>query len=69
MITLVIGGASSGKSAVAERLAATLAPPVTYVATWTGSEADDAEMAARVELHRARRPPEWATVVAGEDLP
>ena len=69
MITLVLGGAGSGKSVVAERLAASLVPPVTYVATWTGSEDDDADMAARVALHRARRPRDWTTVVAGEDLP
>ncbi|HTZ08490.1 MAG TPA: bifunctional adenosylcobinamide kinase/adenosylcobinamide-phosphate guanylyltransferase [Acidimicrobiales bacterium] len=60
MITLVLGGARSGKSAVAERLAARLAPPVTYVATL--AVRDDADLARRVEVHRRRRPPSWDTV-------
>jgi len=67
MITLVLGGARSGKSAVAERLAADLASPVTYVATL--EVGDDADLAARVEKHRARRPPDWNTLQAGPELP
>ncbi len=67
MITLVLGGARSGKSVVAERLAAALASPVTYVATL--DVGDDADLAARVERHRARRASEWRTVQAGADLP
>ena len=67
VITLVLGGARSGKSVVAERLAAELASPVTYVATL--DVGDDADLAARVERHRARRPPQWRTVQAGAGFP
>ncbi len=67
MIVLVLGGARSGKSAVAERLAADLAggAPVTVLATAT---VDDDDMATRVAGHRARRPPSWPTVECGPDL-
>ena len=67
MITLVLGGARSGKSGVAERLAADLAPPIIYVATL--HVGDDADLAARVERHQARRPSTWRTVQAGSELP
>jgi adenosyl cobinamide kinase/adenosyl cobinamide phosphate guanylyltransferase len=67
VITLVLGGARSGKSAVAERLASKLVPPVTYVATL--DVGDDADLAVRVAQHQARRPPEWRTVEAGTQLP
>ncbi len=66
VITLVLGGARSGKSAVAERLAAVLPSPVTYVATL--EVGDDADLAARVERHRARRPAPWHTVQVGAGL-
>ena len=62
MIVLVLGGARSGKSAMAERLAAGLEGHVTYVAT--APVADD-DFAARVAAHRRRRPPGWATVECG----
>lgn len=65
MITLVLGGARSGKSAVAERLAAGLPSPVTYLATATIADADHAE---RVAAHQGRRDPSWLTVEVGADL-
>jgi adenosyl cobinamide kinase/adenosyl cobinamide phosphate guanylyltransferase len=65
VITLVLGGRRSGKSAVAEACAAALPPPVTYVAT--GAATDD-DMAARIEAHRRRRPAAWSTVEVGTEL-
>jgi adenosylcobinamide kinase/adenosylcobinamide-phosphate guanylyltransferase len=65
VITLLLGGARSGKSAVAEALAARHPSPVTYVATM--DPAGDAELEARVEAHRQRRDPSWHTVVVAED--
>jgi adenosylcobinamide kinase/adenosylcobinamide-phosphate guanylyltransferase len=67
VITFVLGGARSGKSAVAERLVGTALPPVTYVATAVVGE--DADLAARVAEHRARRPSWWRTVEVADDLP
>lgn len=68
MITLVLGGARSGKSAVAERIAAGCGAPVTYVATAAVDPAD-ADHSARIAAHRARRDRSWATVETGDDLP
>jgi adenosylcobinamide kinase/adenosylcobinamide-phosphate guanylyltransferase len=58
---LILGGARSGKSRHAERLAAASGLPVTVIAT---AEALDAEMAARIRRHRADRPATWRTVEA-----
>ena len=57
--TLVFGGARSGKSAHAERLAQASGKEVIYIAT---SRAGDGEMAMRIAHHRERRPLEWQTV-------
>ena len=65
MIVLVLGGARSGKSTHAERLAAGLDQPVTYLAT---AAVTDPDFAARVEHHRARRPKGWSTVETGAGL-
>ena len=53
MLQLILGGARSGKSRLAEQLASDSAMPVTYIAT---SQPQDGEMNARVALHRQRRP-------------
>lgn len=65
MVLLYLGGARSGKSELAEARAAGLGERVIYVATGTASDED---MANRIEVHRRRRPTQWATVEAGADL-
>jgi adenosylcobinamide kinase / adenosylcobinamide-phosphate guanylyltransferase len=64
-LTLVLGGARSGKSRYAESLIAALPPPWGYVAT---AEARDDEMIARIAEHRARRTPRWKTIEAPHEL-
>ena len=63
-VTLVIGGARSGKSRFAESLAAT-STDVTYVATG-GQRADDLEWVQRVAEHQARRPATWTTIESAD---
>ncbi|CAM5416112.1 adenosylcobinamide kinase/adenosylcobinamide phosphate guanyltransferase [Streptomyces avidinii] len=65
--TLVLGGARSGKSYEAERRLAA-SPEVVYVATG-GTREGDAEWAARVGLHRERRPSSWRTLETCELAP
>ena len=64
-LTLLTGGARSGKSRMAEQLAKERGVPVTYLATATPS---DAEMEDRIRRHRAQRPAGWPTVEAYKDL-
>jgi len=59
MRSLILGGARSGKSALAERMAIASGVEVVYVAT---AQPRDAEMAARIAHHRARRPIGWLSV-------
>jgi adenosyl cobinamide kinase/adenosyl cobinamide phosphate guanylyltransferase len=65
VIVLVLGGTRSGKSEIAERIAADTGEPVTFVATATVTDPD---MANRVEAHRARRPRTWRTVECADAL-
>lgn len=58
-VTLILGGARSGKSSHALRLAEETGQPVTYLAT---AQALDGEMMARIQKHRAERPAHWDTV-------
>jgi adenosyl cobinamide kinase/adenosyl cobinamide phosphate guanylyltransferase len=59
MIVLLIGGARSGKSALALDLAERAGGPVTFLAT---GEARDDEMAARIEQHKNERNEAWTTL-------
>ncbi|MET0085594.1 MAG: bifunctional adenosylcobinamide kinase/adenosylcobinamide-phosphate guanylyltransferase [Sedimenticola sp.] len=59
MKELIIGGARSGKSALAERLAQESGSDIVYLATAT---ADDDEMAERIRLHQQRRSENWTLV-------
>ncbi|EKT4522206.1 bifunctional adenosylcobinamide kinase/adenosylcobinamide-phosphate guanylyltransferase [Pseudomonas putida] len=59
MRNLILGGARSGKSHLAEQLAVASGLPVTYIAT---SQPLDGEMNERVQLHRQRRPSGWGLV-------
>lgn len=59
MLQLILGGARSGKSRLAEKLAAESGCAVTYIAT---SQPLDGEMNERVRHHRQRRPEHWALI-------
>ncbi|HEX2988001.1 MAG TPA: bifunctional adenosylcobinamide kinase/adenosylcobinamide-phosphate guanylyltransferase [Chloroflexota bacterium] len=64
-LVLILGGARSGKSTMAEKLALAAGGQVTYVAT---AEPRDDEMRWRIEHHRAARPAGWRTVEEPLDL-
>lgn len=64
-IHLILGGARSGKSAYAEKLATASDLPVTYIAT---AQVYDDEFAKRIEHHKTRRPKHWQLIEAPFNL-
>ena len=64
-VTLVLGGARSGKSRYAEGLLRSH-PAVTYVAPGAVPDGSDPEWAERISLHQARRPARWSTLETTE---
>ena len=64
-LILILGGARSGKSTFAERLAANSGKRVAFIATATASDTD---MQDRITRHRASRPATWTTIEEPLDL-
>jgi adenosylcobinamide kinase/adenosylcobinamide-phosphate guanylyltransferase len=64
-ITLILGGARSGKSSYAQHLAEEANQSVTFLAT---AQALDDEMSARIQKHRAERPSHWETLEIQFDI-
>jgi adenosylcobinamide kinase/adenosylcobinamide-phosphate guanylyltransferase len=64
-LTFIIGGARSGKSTYAQRLAERSGKSVAYIAT---AQAGDDEMSARITKHRADRPAEWTTLEIRQNI-
>ncbi|MCL4269881.1 MAG: bifunctional adenosylcobinamide kinase/adenosylcobinamide-phosphate guanylyltransferase [Anaerolineales bacterium] len=58
-ITLILGGARSGKSSYALKLAEESHKSVTFIAT---AQVFDDEMSARIQKHKAERPAGWETL-------
>jgi adenosyl cobinamide kinase/adenosyl cobinamide phosphate guanylyltransferase len=70
-LTVLLGGARSGKSSLAVDIGTRYDGPVTYIATAPGiatAPALDDDMAERIERHIAERPPEWTTIEERTDL-
>ena len=64
-ITLILGGARSGKSSYAHRLAEETGKSVTFIAT---AQALDEEMSTRIQKHRVERPANWETLEIPFDI-
>ena len=64
-INLILGGARSGKSSYAQRLAEDSGKSVTFLAT---AQALDDEMSARIQKHKAERPADWQTLEIPLDI-
>jgi len=64
-ITLILGGARSGKSSYAQSLAEATGKSVTFLAT---AQALDEEMSTRIQKHRAERPLNWETLEIPFDI-
>ncbi len=64
-LTVLLGGARSGKSSLAVSMATASGSEVYYVAT---AEARDDEMTARIEMHQRERPGSWTTIEEPVDL-
>ena len=64
-LTLILGGARSGKSSLALKIANSISDQVLFVATAT---ADDEEMRQRIAKHKHERPQQWRTIEAGVNV-
>ncbi len=64
-LSLILGGANSGKSAFAEQLVCSSALTKNYIAT---AQAFDDEMRAKISDHRSQRGPDWLTIEAPLDV-
>ncbi|MBL4811375.1 MAG: bifunctional adenosylcobinamide kinase/adenosylcobinamide-phosphate guanylyltransferase [Rhodobacteraceae bacterium] len=65
-LSLILGGAASGKSAFAENLLLRAQRPAVYIAT---AQAFDAEMEAKIAAHQQARGPGWRLIEAPTNLP